>query len=268
MDRNAAILPGYALEDFLCAPENTAWNEETRNRYRRALQELYAYLQSAGPPGRDTLAAWQQHLQEQGYRPRSINTRVSAANNYFRWCGRHDLAMRHSAPGKTETPQLTRAEYLRLLCTARRKGEHRLYLLVKLFVTTGLPLQCLPQVTVALVQAGGGTLQLRGGSVTLTLAPAFRQELLDYCRQQCLAAGPVFVSSRGRTINRSNLCRSMQELCRDAGVDERKGNPRALRSLYQATQADIQARMELVLRQAYDQLLQAEQTTAGWQEGA
>ena len=24
MDRNAAILPGYALEDFLCAPANTA----------------------------------------------------------------------------------------------------------------------------------------------------------------------------------------------------------------------------------------------------
>ena len=121
---------------------------------------------------------------------------------------------------------------------------------------------------VALVQAGGGTLQVRGGSVTLTLAPAFRQELLDYCREQCLAAGPVFVSSRGRTINRSNLCRSMQELCRDASVDEAKGNPRALRSLYQATQADIQARMDLLLRQAYDQLLQTEQTTAGWEAGA
>ena len=138
----------------------------------------------------------------------------------------------------------------------------------KLFATTGLPLQCLPQVTVALVQAGHGTVRCRGSDLPFTLAPAFRQELLDYCREQCLAAGPVFVSSRGRTINRSNLCRSMQELCRDAGVDEAKGNPRALRSLYQATQADIQARMDLLLRQAYDQLLQAEQTTAGWQEGA
>ena len=268
MDRDAAILPGYALEDFLTLPEHTGWSADTRDSYRRALQEVYAYLQSAGPPGRDTLAAWQRHLQGQGYRPRSINTRISAANNYFRWCGRYDLAMRHSTPNEPETPQLTRAEYLRLLCTARRKGEHRLYLLTKLFATTGLPLQCLPQVTVALVQAGHGTVRCRGSDLPFTLAPAFRQELLDYCRQQCLAAGPVFVSSRGRTINRSNLCRSMQELCRDAGVDEAKGNPRALRSLYQATQADIQARMDLLLRQAYDQLLQTEQTTAGWQEGA
>ena len=266
MDRNAAILPGYALEDFLCAPENTAWNEETRNRYRRALQELYAYLQSAGPPGRDTLAAWQQHLQEQGYRPRSINTRVSAANNYFRWCGRHDLAMRHSAPGKTETPQLTRAEYLRLLCTARRKGEHRLYLLVKLFVTTGLPLQCLPQVTVQRVQAGGSTPLARGG--VLYIPHSLQGELLAYCRAQGIAAGPVFVSSRGHTIGRSDLCRSIQELCRSAGVDEAKGNPRALRGLYQATQDSIKASLAPLLQQTYDQLLQAEQTTAGWDAGA
>ena len=53
MDRDAAILPGYALEDFLTAPEHTGWSADTRDSYRRALQELYAYLQSAGPPGRE-----------------------------------------------------------------------------------------------------------------------------------------------------------------------------------------------------------------------
>ena len=269
MDRDAAILPGYALEDFLSAPEHTGWSADTRDAYRRALQELAAYLQENGPPARDTLAAWQRHLQQgRGYRPRSINTRVSAANNYFRWCGRYDLTMRHSTLDKTETPQLTRPEYLRLLCTARRKGERQMYLLVKLFATTGLPVQCLEQVTVPLVEAGGGTLRQHGADLQLTLQPAFRQELLDYCRAQGIAAGPVFVTSRGQMLNRSNLCRGMQELCRSAGVDEAKGNPRALRSLYQTTQADIQASMEQMLRQAYDQLLQAEQATAGWQEGA
>ena len=265
MPPKGEILPGWPVEAFL---RQGAWGAATSETYRRALQELHTYLQSAGPPGRDTLAAWQRHLQEQGYRPRSINTRVSAANNYFRWCGRYDLAMRHSAPGKTETPQLTRSEYLRLLRTARRKGEHRLYLLVKLFVTTGLPLQCLPQVTAELVRQGGGMLRLRSGTTPLRIPPCLQGELLAYLQGCGIAAGPVFVSSRGHTIGRSDLCRSMQELCRSAGVDEAKGNPRALRSLYQATQAGIQAQMELLQRQAYDQLLQAEQTTAGWDAGA
>ena len=263
MPPKGEILPGWPVEAFL---RQGAWGAATSETYRRALQELHTYLQSAGPPGRDTLAAWQQHLQEQGYRPRSINTRISAANNYFRWCGRYDLTMRHSAPGETEAPQLTRAEYLRLLCTARRRGEHRLYLLVKLFGTTGLPLHQLPQVTVALVQAGGGTPLAGGGA--LYIPRVLQGELLAYCRAQGIAAGPVFVTSRGRAINRSDLCRSMRELCRDAGVDMRKGNPRALRSLYQATQDGIKASLAPLLQQTYDQLLQTEQTTAGWDAGA
>ena len=41
MDRNAAILPGYALEDFLTAPEHTGWSADTRDSYRRALQEFF-----------------------------------------------------------------------------------------------------------------------------------------------------------------------------------------------------------------------------------
>lgn len=266
MPPNDEIVPGWSIADYLA---QGSWDDGTRRRYRHALYALRDYLQQGPPaPLEAALPAWPQTLRQQGYRPRSVNLRIAAANGYLRWCGRYDLTMRHSTLDKTETPQLTRPEYLRLLCTARRKGERQMYLLVKLFATTGLPVQCLEQVTVSLVEAGGGTLRQHGADLQLTLQPAFRQELLDYCRAQGIAAGPVFVTSRGQMLNRSNLCRGMQELCRSAGVDEAKGNPRALRSLYQTTQAYIQASMEQMLRQAYDQLLQTEQVTAGWQEGA
>ena len=45
-------------------------------------------------------------------------------------------------------PELTRTEYLRLLQTARALGRERVYLLVKLFGTTGLTVQELEKVTV------------------------------------------------------------------------------------------------------------------------
>ena len=51
-------------------------------------------------------------------------------------------------------------------------------------------------------------------------------------------------------------------------MPEEKGNPRALVSLYRATRKDIYASMELLLRQAYDQLLEAEQAAVGWEAGA
>ena len=183
-----------------------------------------------------------------------------------RWCARHDLVMRHTVPVPVQTPELTRAEYLRLLCTARRKGEHRLYLLVKLFATTGLSLQCLGEITVPLVRQGGGT--VHHGGETLRIPPGLQDELLEYCGAQHIAVGPVFITSHGQVLNRSNLCRSLQELCRAARVDAHKGNPRALRSLYQATQASIRASLAPLLQKTYDQLLQAEQTTSGWHAGA
>lgn len=260
------IVPGWPIPDYLA---QGAWDDATRRRYRQVLYALQGYLQQSqlAPLGA-ALAAWPQHLQGQGYQPRTVNMRIAAVNGYLRWCGRHDLVMRHETPPPSATPELTRSEYLRLLRAARHKGDHRLYLLVKLFAVTGLPLQCLPQVTAELVRQGGGMLRLRSGTTPLRIPPCLQGELLAYLQGCGIAAGPVFVTSRGQVLNRTDLCRSMRELCRDAGVDMGKGNPRALRSLYQATQAGIQAQMELLQRQAYDQLLQAEQAATGWDTGA
>ena len=268
MEQKLEILPGYPLEAYLHGPDSAGWDPETRSSYRRALVDLQGFLAAHGPPTPQRMQQWQQALRQRGYSQRSINQRISAANNYFRWCGRFDLLMHHTRPARAAAPALTRAEYLRLLYAARAQGRHRLYLLIKLFATTGVPLQCLDQVTAELVRAGGGMLRQRGGDYCLRCPPALQAELLEYMQENGIAAGPVFVSRSGRVVNRSNLCREMQDLCRAAGVAEGKCSPRALHNLYQTTQNDLSARMEQLLQQAYDQLLQAEQTTAGWKAGA
>ena len=69
-------------------------------------------------------------------------------------------------------------------------------------------------------------------------------------------------------MNRSHLCRSIQELCRTAGVPEEKGSPRCLRALWRSTQDRLHADMEQQIRNIYSLLLQAEEETAGWSAGA
>ena len=260
------ILPGRPLAAFLQSA-GSGWNEGTQATYRRALQELQGYMAAHGPPTVQSLQAWRQSLRET-YSLRSINLRIAAANHYFRWCERPDLVMHHERPAKTPSPELSRSEYLRLLRAARAQGQRQLYLLVKLFALTGLPLQCLPGVTPAVVQAGGGMLPCRGQPFALQLPGCLQQELLAYIARQGITAGPVFLSRSGRPINRSNLCRKLQELCRAAHVPEEKGNPRSLRALYQATRDELAARAEQLLRQSYHDLLEAEQAAAGWQTSA
>lgn len=262
------ILPGYPVSAFLSS-KNGAWSKNTRQCYLRILREFSQYLDGKSEIDLALLAQWQLDLKNQGYSERSINLHISAVNNYLRWCGRYDLLMRHHQPEDTaSSPELTRQEYLRMLCTARDMGRHRLYLLIKLFALTGLPLQCLDQITADAVHEGSCTVDCHGNQLDIHFPESLQKELLDYISYHAIRDGPIFITSRGQLINRSNICKEMQEVCRKAGIPEQKGNPRSLRKLYQTTKNDIAANLEQMFRRAYDQLLQVEQAAVGWKEGA
>lgn len=268
MQDRREIIEGFSIDAF-SSKNAQKWNQATRDSYKRSLCELKQFLDANGPPGKGTLQQWRDSLENQGYSTRSINLRISAANNYFRWCDRPDLVMHHQRTDSiSQPPAMTRSEYLRLLCMARTLGKHRLYLLIKLFATTDLPLQCLNQVTTEAVRGGRSFFTFRGGTIEFLCPEGLQNELLEYARDCGIRSGPIFVTRGGQAVNRSNLCREMQELCRKAGVPEEKGNPRSLRHLYQATQNKIRSGLEQMLHQAYAQLLQAEQASAGWKEGA
>ena len=262
------ILAGYPITAFLQAQEGRDWKPDTRRRYSKYLYELGEYLAGQGPPGKAALERWQRQLEER-CGPSGVKAYLAAANHYFRWCGRPDLVMRrHRGPEEAREgagpPGLSRAEYLKLLRTARGMREHRTYLLVKLFATTGLPLQCLDQVTVEAVEAGGGELNYRGSPVEFRCPEGLRQELLEYAAERKTAGGAVFVTRTGQPLDRSNLFRSMQELCRAAGIPAEKVNPRSLRRLYQAAQETIREHLEGLQRQMYEQMLEMEQDAVGW----
>lgn len=267
MEKTAEILQGYPLEEYLQCKDNNGWNEDTRASYRRGLYELQQYLAGRFPDEK-ILYRWQQDLRKTGYRAQSINIRISAVNNYFRWCGRYDLVMHHHPTDSAPQPELTRAEYLQMLRTARKRGWHQLYLLVKLFAVTGVPVQCLEQITPQVVRSGGAVLPCRNSSYTLHLPSILQRELLDYIEANHLTAGPVFINRKGQPISRSSICRKLQELCREAGIPQEKGNPRCLRNLCQVTKDALYANMEQQLHQMYNLLLQAEQEAAGWSAGA
>lgn len=155
-------------------------------------------------------------------------------------------------------------EYLRLLRAARAQGKHRLYLVIKLFAVTGVPVQSIGQVTAELVRAGGGTVRYRGKQEMVHIPPVLQREILDYLQEQGIVFGPIFLSVRGEPMGRVQMFRELQELCADAHVPVQKGNPRALRNLYRETIDSIAKNMDVLIQGAYEQFLQAEQTTAGW----
>lgn len=268
MAGNSEILKGYPIEEFLTDQDGRAWNKDTKACYSRLLYETKQYFDENGPLNSHTLEQWQADLLAREYKQRSINTRISALNNYLKWCGRHDLVMKHWHPGEETAPALTRAEYLCLLRAARQTNQHRLYLLIKVFAITGVPVHCLSQVTVELIRQGNGALHGRGNNIPFHCPSSLQRELLEFAKENRIQTGPVFITRRGTPMNRSTICRLLQELSRTAGIPENKVSPRSLRNLCQIAQEDLYANLEQMLKSAYDQLLETENTVAGWKAGA
>ena len=266
---NDEILQGYSISDYLAATENKGWNPDTRRYYTNCLHDLLAFTVQHGVPTPKTMAEWEQSL-EQVYTRSAVNVHLAAANNYFKWCGRYDLLRGHTRikAEQERSPTLTRTEYLKLLRAARSLGKHRIYLLIKLFATTGVPIQCLNQVTAELVKQGSGTLKYRDGAFGFRCPPALQQELLAYMAENGIYRGPVFITRTGQTWSRSNIFRQLHEVCQAAGVPEEKGNPRSLRNLYKATQQQVEDQLAALRQQMYDQMLEMEQEAIGWPQSA
>ncbi len=255
------------LEAYLDSLSQQGRGHDTLATYMRNVHALYDGLPEDKTVRPGTLARWQRTLLEGWYSPRTVNVRMSVANSLMAFLGRRDLQSVGSLEVDDVQPELTRTEYLRLLTTARALDKERLYLLVKLFGCTGLPLQELPRVTVEALTEGRVIVRSCGIVQLLHLPDFLRKELLAYARREGTASGPIFHTKSGKPLGRTAVTDSIKQLCRDARVPEEKANPRCLKRLWQSTQDGIRTQIDLLVEQACDRLMEAEQLTVGWDVG-
>ena len=264
--RRKAAVTMEKIEAFLRSAEQRGCTAGTIQAYRRSLLQFYQAL----PPGkrlnRGTLARWRDSLLEQGCTARTVNAKASAINSFLEFLGlrEYQAAQYDRELGSDTQPELNRAEYLRLLSAAREMGNERTYLLVKVFAVTGISVRELPMLTVEAV--GDDAIPTLGGGQRRHIPTSLREELLAYIRRLGLTGGPVFVTQSGRPLARTAVTAAIHALARDAQVATEKCNPRCLRRLYQATMAGLEDDAQLLIRQAYDRLLEKEQRTVGWEE--
>ena len=204
---------------------------------------------------------------EDGYAVRTANLRISAANSLLGYLGLREYQLTDQIKPEDENlPEITRAEYLKLLQTARSLGRERVYLLVKLFASTGLPLQELSKVTVESVTAGELTAVSCGTEQEIRFPDCLREEMLTYARKNGYLHGPIFLTRDGKPMSRTNVTTGMRQLCEAAGLLEEKGNPRCLKRLYQVTREEISNNVAKLIEQEQTRLLEQEQEVIGWMD--
>ncbi len=129
--------------------------------------KLYAFMPEDKMLNKDTLKEWRNRLIAENKAPKTVNASVSAVNSLYEYIDRRNWQMDRIREEERSQPELTRAEYLRLLQTAKGLGRERLYFLVKVFCCTGISVSDLSLITVELVKNG----KSEGGVKRMYISP-------------------------------------------------------------------------------------------------
>ena len=124
---------------------------------------------------------------------------------------------------------------MRLVNTAKQKGNERLNLLIQPICSTGIRVSELQYITVEAVKCGEAVVTLKGKTRTVFIVKELKQKLLRYARDQKISSGAIFITRSGKPMSRTNIWREMKSLCEQAGVNPQKGFPHNLRHLFART---------------------------------
>ncbi|MBQ8383221.1 MAG: tyrosine-type recombinase/integrase [Clostridia bacterium] len=166
----------------------------------------------------------------------SANSKIAAINSFLRFAGWQELCLRQFRVQKKiycpEEKEISKAEYLRLVETAKRRGNERLELLLQTICGTGIRVSEVKHITAEAVICGEAVVHCKGKTRVVIIVRALQKRLLKYCRARGIKSGSVFVTSSGRPLNRTNIWREMKSLCKEAGVAAGKVFPHNLRHLF------------------------------------
>lgn len=209
-------------------------SELTIQKYHR---DILRFSRFAGDePGKPMLLAWKAHLVREGYAPQTINSMLAAVNSFFDFLGQGSQRVKPLKCQRTifraKEQELTKAEYLRLLETARRQGKNRLFLIMETVCATGIRISELRYITVQAAKARRAVVECKGKRRMILIPKKLCAQLLKWAKRCRVTSGAVFQTRGGRPVDRSNIWREMKRLSGAAGVDPQKIFPHNLRHLF------------------------------------
>ncbi len=223
------------IQEFKKYLQQEEKSELTIEKYIRDVQAFIIWLQDEEIT-KETSVAYKQHLCKNNYAVRSVNSVIASLNSYFEFCALTDCRLKSIKIQKqmfwSEEKELTKAEYMRLISTAKKNGNERLSLLIETIAGTGIRISELQFITVEAVKNGEAIVSLKGKTRRIFIIKELKKKLLRYITEQKIKTGNVFVTRSGKALNRSNIWREMKMLCKKANVNPNKVFPHNLRHLF------------------------------------
>ncbi len=218
--------------------EHLILEEKSDATIEKYCRDVYAFAAYTGGAviTKELVIAYKNKLKEGGYAIRSINSILSSINNQFSFLSWHDLKVKSIKVQQqifcSEEKELTKAEYLRLVNTAKAKNNERLCLILQTICGTGIRVSELQFITVEAAKCGEATVSCKGKTRSVFIVHELQKKLLRYAAEQGIESGCIFITRGGKPISRTNIWRDMKALCIEAYVNPKKVFPHNLRHLF------------------------------------
>ena len=233
---NHKIIHKQLIESYRNYLYHEEKSEATIEKYLRDINTFSRYAEGQEIT-KELIISYKKKLMEKNYAVCSINSMLASINSFLKFCGWTECKIKNIRQQHQtycpEEKELTRAEYLRLIESA--KNQPRLSLLLKTICGTGIRVSELKYFTVEAVKKGEIIISCKSKTRTILIPGKLQKMLLQYAKRDGIENGPVFISRNGNPLNRSNIWAQMKKLCDKAKVNPKKVFPHNLRKLFART---------------------------------
>lgn len=159
------ILTEKKIWDFSLYLKDEEKSENTVQKYLRDVRTFAVYLGGVAVT-KEAVIAYKGKLLSENYAARSINSMLASLNSLFSFLGWTDCKVKavklQAQIYCSEEKELTKAEYIRLVNTAKQSGNERLNLILQTICGTGIRVSELKYITVEAVKSGEAVVSLKG----------------------------------------------------------------------------------------------------------
>ena len=225
------------INQFIKYLQEQEKSQSTIVSYKRELFSLQMFFDDSSL-NKDSLLRYKTIITKQ-YKPSTSNVSISAINCFLKYINRQDLFLKPLKIQKTifepAEKELTKKDYNKLIKAALINGDERTALAIQTICATGIRVSELQSITVETLRSGQAHICNKGKNRIVFIPKALVNVLKKYVVNHNIASGPIFVTRNNKPLDRSNLWKSMKQLCSVAGVKPSKIYPHNLRHLFAKT---------------------------------
>ncbi len=225
------------INNYIAYLKEEEKSEATCKQYKRELQRFSSFCYGK-ELSKETMLAYKDDLIAH-YKTSSANAALVAINGFLSFINRQDLKLKlfklQRSTFISQSREMTKEEYTRLIKTAKKKKDERLALLIETICSTGIRVSEVQYITTEALTEGETTIRMKGKTRKIFLPDKLVTLLKKYTKRHKISHCPIFITRSGRALDRSNIWKMMKALCKEAVVESTKVFPHNFRHLFART---------------------------------